>query len=96
MGTELALTSRSTTETHILPAVCNLIDLNTARIAQYVNARAATDDEAETLKVRDTVSVLEFTRITSAADGRPVELLHRVYNGDRGRIVTEPPGAVAS
>ncbi|TMR97514.1 GntR family transcriptional regulator [Nonomuraea basaltis] len=64
-----------------------LLDPATATTTDMIRSRAATAREAERLKVRPGSPVLDIERITRDGEGRPVELLRRVANGARVRVV---------
>ncbi len=50
---------------------------------RIIEAVAARKDEANLLKVKEGSPLLMIQRTTIGADGKPVELLHAVYRGDR-------------
>lgn len=64
-----------------------LLDPATATTTDTIRSRAATAQEADRLKVRPGSPVLDIERITRDGEGRPVELLRRVANGARVRVV---------
>jgi GntR family transcriptional regulator len=66
-----------------------VLDPATARVRELIGARAATKDEAETLRLRPGVSVLTAERVTRDGEAQPVELLHRVANERRIRFQTD-------
>ncbi|QFY09661.1 UTRA domain-containing protein [Nonomuraea phyllanthi] len=66
-----------------------VLDPAAARVREIVGARAATKDEAETLRLRPSVSVLTAERVTLDGEAQPVELLHRVANARRIRFHTD-------
>ncbi|WP_432170308.1 GntR family transcriptional regulator [Streptomyces sp. 1222.5] len=55
---------------------------------QAIEPTVVTRAEAELLGVPELSPALLFERLTSDADGRPVEYVHSLYRGDRYRIVS--------
>ncbi|GGO63266.1 GntR family transcriptional regulator [Nonomuraea cavernae] len=66
-----------------------VLDPQTTRVRERIGARAATKDEAETLRLRPGVSVLTAERVTRDGEAQPVELLQRVANARRIRFQTD-------
>lgn len=55
---------------------------------QAIEPTVVTKAESELLDVPELSPALLFERLTSDADGRPVEYVHSLYRGDRYRIVS--------
>lgn len=58
---------------------------------ETIEARGATKDEATLLSIAVKSSLLVVSRTLLDADGRPVELAHSLYRGDRYRAVLTIP-----
>ena len=65
--------------------------IRVSRADEILEARAASRDEAELLEIPRRSSVLVMSRTLWNVDGKPVEMAHSVYRGDRYRAVLSIP-----
>jgi GntR family transcriptional regulator len=68
--------------------------IRVSRADEILEARAASRDEAELLEIPRRSSVLVMSRTLWNVDGKPVEMAHSVYRGDRYRAVLSIPATV--
>ncbi|MBT2527905.1 GntR family transcriptional regulator [Streptomyces sp. ISL-99] len=62
--------------------------VHVSEATQAIEPTVVTRTEAEVLDVPELSPALLFERLTTDADGRPVEYVHSLYRGDRYRIVS--------
>ncbi|HEX3662904.1 MAG TPA: GntR family transcriptional regulator [Acidobacteriaceae bacterium] len=65
--------------------------IRVSRADEILEARAASNREAELLDIQPRASLLVISRTLWSADGLPVETAHSVYRGDRYRAVLRIP-----
>lgn len=65
--------------------------IRVSRADEILEARAATNREAQLLEIQPRASLLAISRTLWSTDGLPVETAHSVYRGDRYRAVLRIP-----
>lgn len=65
--------------------------IKVSRADEILEARSATNREAQLLEIQPRASLLVISRTLWSTDGLPVETAHSVYRGDRYRAVVRIP-----
>lgn len=65
--------------------------IRVSRADEVIEARSASRREAELLQITSRSSLLSISRTLWSVDGKPVEMAHSLYRGDRYRAVLQIP-----